>query len=232
MLFGRSIQDMLLSIPALIIALTIHEFCHGYAAYLLGDKTAKWDGRLSFNPLRHLDPLGSLMILLVGFGWAKPVMVNPYNLRNPKRDMAFIALAGPVSNFITAFFTLFVLWWLIAFDIGTIQSGYSIWRVLPAVMSLHGNIMSYVYRVIFLVFQINIGIGLFNLIPIPPLDGSKILGSFLPHHLYFRYMNFRYWLIVLVIMLITVIPTILGPFMMGIEQLYSFIITRFLGLFF
>jgi len=164
------------------------------------------------------------MILIVGFGWAKPVMVNPYNLRNPKRDMAIIALAGPVSNFVTAFFALFTFSFLLMS--GLISFG-------------DGDIARYTLQFFFLLFNINVMLGVFNLIPIPPLDGSKILGMFMPHHLYWRYMNFRYWFVVLLILLIGPrlgldigLGSILNPAMSGILRGYLFVIERFLGLFF
>jgi len=208
-------EHMLLLIPALLIALTVHEFCHGYAAYKLGDKTAKWDGRLSFNPIRHIDPFGFLMILVVGFGWAKPVMVNPHNLRNPKKDMAIIAFAGPLSNFVAAFFTLLIFRIIIEFNL------------LP-----YHEISFYVLRIIFNLYSINVVLGLFNLIPIPPLDGSKILGAFLPYHLYFRYMNFRYWFPVLLVLLVTgLFGIIISPVAMTIATVYDLIIGLFLSLF-
>jgi len=219
---GITITEIVLLIPAILLALTIHEFFHGYAAFCLGDKTAKWDGRLSLNPIKHIDPIGMLMLLIVGFGWAKPVMVNPYNLRNPKRDMAIIALAGPVSNFVTAFFALFISTFL--FVSGWLGSG-------PVGM----------YTITFfqLLFSINVVLGIFNLIPIPPLDGSKILGMFMPHHIYWRYMNFRYWFIVLLLLLMGPrlglnigLGLILEPGISAIWRGYLFVILRFLGLFF
>jgi len=162
------------------------------------------------------------MLLIVGFGWAKPVMVNPYNLRNPKRDMAIIALAGPVSNFVTAFFALFIFLFL----------GMSEWLG-------SGDVAMHTLTFFIVLFSINVGLGIFNLIPIPPLDGSKIIGMFMPHHLYWRYMNFRYWFVILLILLMSPmlglnigIVSILSPALNGIFHGYYFVITRFLGLFF
>jgi len=222
MIFGLTLTEIVLRIPAILIALTIHEFFHGYAAFCLGDKTAKWDGRLTLNPIKHIDPIGMLMLLIVGFGWAKPVMVNPYNLRNPKRDMAIIALAGPVSNFVTAFFALFIFLFL----------GMSGWLG-------SGDAAMHTLTFFIVLFSINVGLGIFNLIPIPPLDGSKIIGMFMPHHLYWRYMNFRYWFVILLILLMSPmlglnigIVSILSPALNGIFHGYYFVITRFLGLFF
>ena len=169
MLMGRDILTTLMILPVLIIALTIHELCHGYAAYLLGDMTAKRDGRLSLNPIRHIDPLGLLMIIVVGFGWAKPVMVNPYNLRNPKVDMALIAIAGPISNFVMAFFSILIAEFVFRMT-GMPRDG--IWHTIVNAIILLGII--------------NIMLGVFNLLPIPPLDGSKVIAGILPDHIYRR----------------------------------------------
>jgi len=222
MFFGFDPTEIVLRVPAVLIALTIHEFFHGYAAFCLGDNTAKWQGRLTLNPIKHLDPIGTLLLLFARFGWAKPVPVNPYNLRNPKRDMAIIALAGPVSNFVTAFFAMFIFMFLMATGwLGT------------------GTVAMYTLMFFFNLFAINIGLGIFNLIPIPPLDGSKIFAMFLPHHLYWRYTNFRYWFVILAILIMgsrlginTGLGLILNPAMDAFFRGYSFVIGRFLGLFF
>jgi Zn-dependent protease len=153
-----------LRIPAILIALTIHEFSHGYVAYRLGDSTARDAGRLTLNPFAHLDLLGSVMLLFGPFGWAKPVPVNGYNLRNPKRDMLLVSLAGPLSNVITALILGFALRILVEFVPGLGRNAHFI------------NFFQ-------LCIMLNIGISFFNLIPIPPLDGSKILAGLLPNNL-------------------------------------------------
>ncbi|MCL2286943.1 MAG: site-2 protease family protein [Firmicutes bacterium] len=201
MIFGGfDLQWMLFGLPAIIIALTFHEFSHGLAAYLLGDKTAKRDGRLSFNPIRHIDPVGLIMMLLFRFGWAKPVMVNPYNLKNPKQDMAIISVAGPLSNFILAFITMIILVFFIhAFGM---RGGTAV-----------NNIATFLSVLV----QINVVLGVFNMLPIPPLDGSKIFGFILPDHLYFRYIGFRYGMFVLMgLVLFGLVGIIMGPFIMAI----------------
>ena len=158
--FG-SMKDLLLRLCGVFICLTIHETCHGLAAYALGDPTAKRQNRLSLNPLRHIDWFGLAMMVVAGFGWAKPVPVNPNYFKNPKRGMAISALAGPVSNFVLALLLLLSvrLFWLTSMG-----SGWMMFLVETAVLS--------------------IGLGVFNLIPIPPLDGSKILFSLLPDRAY------------------------------------------------
>ena len=135
---------------------------HAFAADRLGDHTAKWNGRLTMNPLKHLDVLGTVMICLCGFGYAKPVPVNPYNFKHPKRDMALTALAGPLSNLLMAALSLAIFRVLYTFV-------DSIWFLNMAARVLISTFAS-----------INIGLAVFNLLPIPPLDGSRIFGYFLP----------------------------------------------------
>ena len=209
-----TIQFALMWIGAIILALTFHEFCHGFAAYRLGDRTAKHDGRLSFNPLKHIDPIGLILIIAAGFGWAKPVMVNPYNLRNPKQDMAIISLSGPLSNFVFGFIALFIFQSILTFT------------------SVPNTFIIYAAAFLNLLFQINVGLGLFNMLPIPPLDGSKFFGFLLPDHLYFRFTNFRYGFMLLVILIFTdVIPVILSPLIRAVETGYLTVINAILSLF-
>lgn len=146
-----------LLIPAVLIAITVHEYAHARMAYAFGDPTAKQQGRLSLNPLVHLDPIGTLMLLVARIGWAKPVPINPYRFRHYRQGLLAVSLAGPVANFITAFITLFLLVLLF-------RTGLPRWAtgILEATV------------------QINIVLGVFNLIPIPPLDGSKILAAVAP----------------------------------------------------
>ena len=153
----NGLGDFLLSIFFVFFCLSVHEASHGLAAYLLGDPTAKVRNRISLNPLRHLDPLGAIMMLLLGFGWAKPVPVDLRYFRNPRRGMAITALAGPLSNFILAYVALLLRAAL--FPFGQLGSGLAA-GICDAMVTL--AIMS-------------LGLGVFNLIPIPPLDGSRIL---------------------------------------------------------
>ncbi len=160
--------------PALLLALTVHEFSHGLAAYFLGDPTAKRLGRLTLNPLKHLNLWGSLSFLFFNFGWANPVPFNPHYFKNIKRDTAITAAAGPASNFLLAllvapFFHLF---------------GY-LYTQVPA---MH-NFFQYLSTVTFYLMFYNLILGIFNLIPIPPLDGSKILAAFLSDEYYIKWLQ-------------------------------------------
>ncbi len=158
------LQTLLLIAPPILLALTFHEYAHAYVANRLGDDTAKKGGRLSLNPLRHLDPLGTIMIFLVHFGWAKPVPVNPYRLKNPKKDMLWISAAGPLSNMALA-----------------LASGI-LFRLLVAVGETpdRTSITGLLIYVVFMSLQINLALAIFNVLPIAPLDGSKILSGLLP----------------------------------------------------
>lgn len=169
-------------VPAVLIAISLHEFAHGLVSYSLGDPTPKLQGRLSINPVHHLDIVGTLMLLFVGFGWAKPVQVDPRYYENKKMGMVKVALAGPIMNFFIAFICILITGIMEKFNVS-----------LNAVSIYIAN-LSYYTAII------NIGLGLFNLIPIPPLDGSKVLGAVLPARNYFAYMQFeRYGMFILLI---------------------------------
>lgn len=161
----------------------IHELSHAFVAYKLGDNTAKREGRLTFNPIKHIDPIGMIMILLFGIGYAKPVPVDMRNFKNPKQGMALVALAGPVSNLLMAWISCFMMYAVAAFG-GT------------------STVMKFVYLFFMFSTYINISLGVFNLIPIPPLDGSKILAAVLPNKVYYKYMMYeRYVMIALMLLL-------------------------------
>lgn len=175
-----AIVTILLMIPTLLIALTVHEYSHGRMALALGDKTALMYGRLSLNPLHHLDPVGALMLLLFGFGFAKPVPVNMRNVTkvNYKLGTILIAIAGPLSNFLLAL--LGVLGLLVVETISVNSVGATVSAIVAYNLPMGSNLMTVCYY-FFLYFSLmNIGLGVFNLIPIPPLDGSRILTVFLP----------------------------------------------------
>ncbi len=162
-MLGLTLPDILTRIVILIVAFSIHEFAHAYTAVQLGDDTPRQMGRLTLNPLAHLDPIGSLLLIIAGFGWAKPVPVNPYNLRNgPKMGMVIVAAAGPFSNFVMAAVAAIPLRLGIVPDIGG------------------GNLIPTLSEFLVQFIYLNLVLMLFNLIPIPPLDGSKILRGFAP----------------------------------------------------
>ena len=177
---------MALRIIAILLCLVVHEVCHGLAAYKLGDPTAKMNHRLSLNPLHHLDVFGLLMMITVGFGWAKAVPVDPRYFKKPKQGMAITALAGPISNFVMAYLAA----------IGA--------NALAAAMTVDGQTigLTMAFSFCYLLVLLNIGLGVFNLIPFPPLDGSKVVAMFLPDHLYIRWMQLeRYGMIILMAIL-------------------------------
>ena len=170
-----SLQDFLLRVAAVLLCIIIHEVSHGLAAYCLGDPTAKQSHRLSLNPLRHIDPFGLLMMVVAGFGWAKPVPVDMRYFKHPKSGMAITALAGPVSTFLLAYGALLLRACIFPF---LLQNGWT------------GVLVDVEYFLV-LVAVLSIGLGIFNLIPFPPLDGSKVLGSFLPDQLYYRILHYE-----------------------------------------
>jgi Zn-dependent protease len=158
------IKTLLLIAPPILLALTFHEYAHAYVANKYGDDTAKQSGRLTLNPLAHLDPLGTIMIFIVHFGWAKPVPVNPYRLRNPKKDMLWVSAAGPLANMGLALVSGMLL------------------RVIFAIVGAadQHSIIGLLIFMVFMSLQINLALAIFNVLPIAPLDGSKILFGLLP----------------------------------------------------
>lgn len=162
----ETIQTFAYLIVSLIIVISIHEAAHAFIAYKLGDHTAKHQGRLTLNPLAHLDPLGTLMLFIAGFGWGKPVPVNPYNFKDPVKDSALVSLAGPASNFATALLCSIPLKYF----------GAS----LPPMVAI----------LLWTITDLSIILGIFNLLPFPPLDGSKIFAVFIPKKYQARYYDF------------------------------------------
>lgn len=174
------VTDLVLSALATLVILTIHECAHAYTAYKLGDSTAKNLGRLSLNPLKHLDPIGALCMVFFHFGWAKPVPINARNFKKPKRDFAITALAGPLINLICAFFSAFLYLFIFAL-LRDVKFGSDF------LLSLVNNTLNFIA----IFHLINVGIGIFNLIPIPPLDGSRLLNVILPPKQYFGIMRYE-----------------------------------------
>ena len=177
------IVELILSTVAALIALSVHEFSHAFAADKLGDHTARSLGRLSINPIKHLDPFGTLCMIFFHFGWARPVPINPRYFKKPTRDFAITALAGPLSNIILGFFS--ALLYLICINHFRLTDNVFL-----------NNLMQNTVLFIFLFHIINIGLGIFNLLPIPPFDGSRIINVVLPRKIYFgimKYERYIYW---------------------------------------
>lgn len=199
---------LLLSAPGVLIAITFHEFAHGYAAYKLGDNTAKSQGRLSLNPFAHLDPIGTLLLLVAGFGWGKPVEVNPRNYTRKmsmEKGEAIVSAAGPLMNFVLAIiFTLI----------------YCALYKFASTAFLTSTIGCIILLLISSTISINIGLGVFNLIPLPPLDGSKIIMPFLPYKAKEFFMNNEqiFYIIFILIWITGVAGTIITPAISGISK--------------
>ena len=187
---GQKMTYILILAFCVLFSLSVHEFSHGLAAYAVGDKTAKYSGRLSLNPLAHLDPFGAICLFLFGFGWAKPVPVNPWNFKNKKGGMILTALAGPFSNFLLAFIAMVIYTLLGGLRFSSASFGFTLASVF--------------YELAYYMIMINLGLGLFNLSPSPPLDGSKVLTAILPERTYFKLMDYeRYGFIILIILINT-----------------------------
>jgi len=204
---AEALITILLVLPVIAIALTVHEYSHGYTAYKCGDGTAKAFGRLTFNPIKHIDPLGFISMLIAYIGWAKPVPVNMRNLRYPKRDIALVSIAGPASNIILAFISAFIFTILCGVFYRSVGGDFS--KAIE-ISKEHGRVFSsedymvYIIRnsggafaetqfrilqLFSLSINMNIGLAIFNLIPLPPLDGSKILSVALPQRLSMKYLQ-------------------------------------------
>ena len=175
-----SLTELLYSIPCILIALTVHEVAHGWMAYKLGDPTAKTMGRLTLNPLKHLDPIGTICMIFFHFGWAKPVPINSRYFKKPRRDMALTAAAGPIMNFILALFGVLVCRILTKIFVAFPAQSDFVYYIQYAALTL----FSYFH-------MLNLSLGVFNLIPIPPLDGSRIFYIFLPQKWYFGVMKYE-----------------------------------------
>ncbi len=207
-MFDFNIMHIIAGLPGLLIAMVIHEYAHAQVAVWLGDFTPRLMGRLTLNPKAHVDPIGMLMLFLVHFGWAKPVMINPRNFKNPKRDDILVSLAGPAANFITAFLALLAL--LIYNRMG-------------------GDMTAGVYLVFQMIIEYNIGFGIFNLIPLPPLDGSHVLMQLLPRDMAYKLAELeRYSFLILIVLLMTpVLSMILIPCRALIWQIFTLLLSPF-----
>lgn len=195
--FTEIILYLISSLAVIFITMPIHEFAHGFVAHKLGDPTPKWEGRLTLNPLAHIDYLGSAAILLFGIGWAKPVGVNPRFFKNSKKGMAIVAAAGPIANVLLAFVFL-ILSNLILTLYGFFASP------MTSYVTVGYRILMYVRMFFGYVADISVYLAVFNLIPIPPFDGSRILFAFLPEKYYFKMMQYERYIFIALLALIYV----------------------------
>ena len=206
-------MQLLYTLPAILIGLTVHEWAHAYAAYRLGDPTARNLGRMTLNPIAHIDLIGFLMLILVGFGWAKPVPVNPRNFKNYKRDDIIVSLAGIVTNLITAFLFSFVyVAGILKWGLGTNE----------AFLTIFGSIIT-----------INLALAIFNLIPIYPLDGSHVLEALLIRKIprFFMFLRqYGQW-ILLALLFTGIVSTVLGFLISGISSGFFTLAAWFVNLF-
>ena len=214
-----ALLGLLFSIPGVLIAITFHEYAHAFAADKLGDDTPRLQGRLSLNPFAHLDPVGSIMLLFAGFGWGKPVQINPRNFNRTismSKGEAIVSAAGPIMNFILA-----IIFCVIYFAIYKFAGAFAVTQVGMIVLDIIKSIIA-----------INIGLGIFNLIPLPPLDGSKILKNFLPYKakVWMESNGYLFYIIFLVLWVLGILGAIISPLinlvgnllMQGIGSLFGF----------
>lgn len=187
---------LIASAVVVFLVMPVHEYAHGYVAGKLGDPTPRWQGRLTLNPMKHIDYTGALMIFLIGFGWAKPVQVDARYFKNAKRDMAITAFAGPLSNLIVAFIAALLncamQFIFIKSDIQLYFRNFTLYNIKPE--NFWYLVLFIVCVVLQIIMQINISLAMFNLIPVPPLDGSKILAAFLPDRIYWNIMRYERYL--------------------------------------
>jgi len=202
-----NINTILLSVPATLIALSVHEFAHGYVSYRLGDPTPANQGRLTLNPMAHLDLMGTLLMILTGFGWAKPVQINPMYYKDRKKGMALTAIAGPCANLIMAFLGVLL---------GTIL------LIAGSYLGWSDGVLSLINFIFYLFAFRNLCFMVFNLIPIPPLDGSKVLGLIIPNRTYYNILQYERYAIILIMFL-----SLTGAFDLiigtGVNAVYSVI---------
>ena len=210
---STSIEEIVLTLPGLIISLTLHEFAHAYVAVKLGDPTPENQGRLTISPLAHMDPVGTICLIFAGFGWGKPVQINPTNFKNPEKDSAKVSAAGPIMNLILAF--IFSIIYSILVIVGIKTGNYA-----SADVSTPFGVL---YLIIVNTIVLNLGLAIFNLLPFPPLDGSKIFRAILKGKAKeFLYKMESYSMLIIMVLFVTEIPSMI------INPIVSFILTNIL----
>lgn len=192
-----SLETLLMMVPLLLIALPVHELAHGFVAWKLGDPTAKDAGRLTLNPFKHLELFGVLMLLVAKVGWAKPVPVNSGYFKNRKAGLILVALAGPLSNLLLAF-VFMVLWGGV---IKLVQM-----EVIVIASAAAQNIIMVLMRFFSIFIQINIYLAIFNLLPVPPLDGSRLISAFIPEESYYRFARFEQYIGIAFLLVVILVP--------------------------
>lgn len=215
-----SILILLITLPAILIALTFHEFAHAFAADKLGDNTPRSQGRLTLNPLKHIDPIGFALLIVAGFGWGKPVQVNPVNYKrhiSMQKAEAIVAFTGPLMNFILAIISTIILAVLVKFDLLVNLPTRTMWLILVFIMEL---------------ILINTGLGLFNLIPLPPLDGSKIFNIFLPKNIqhWFDQNQYILYIVFVVIWITGIAGLIISPCIQGVVKGLFILVGKIFGI--
>ncbi len=209
-----NLQRILYSVPALLIAISMHEYAHAYVSYKLGDDTAKNMGRLSINPFVHLDLFGTICLVLLGFGWAKPVGINPDKFKNRKKGMLLSAAAGPVMNLLIAVIAVFIYLLLIKIFYSSVSETFNIFL-----------------NIIYYIFIYNIFLCVFNLLPLPPLDGSKVLAAFLPEKLEYKFYQYerQMYFILLILIITQVVVKIMNVLGSGLANIIFNIMYKILG---
>lgn len=212
-----NLENILIGVPTTLLALTVHECAHGWVSSKLGDPTPRYQGRLTLNPMAHLDIMGTILMILTGFGWAKPVQINPNYYKNRTKGMALVAAAGPIANFLLAFAGMLV--------------GYLL-MILFAKLGA-GAVVDVTYNIMLLFAWRNLCFMVFNLIPLPPLDGFKVAGMFLPGRIYYKILQYEQYVMILIMLLsfANVFNVIIGNGVMFFMRLISGMIMPIVSVF-